>query len=444
MFYWGSLYDTYSGIVHDGHQVPVKKLKYYGISEHEGDSLDMIMNEVAIASQKSKHKNVLKLLQAVVLSLICPRETHVEAPGLSGTVGLVTPELCGRRYRYTEKTDVYYFGNLLSVILTEQDLSEEAMEALWRIMEEKKNCKMTIELKNKNKKEKDYLFMRNGAEVLEQVITSFNGNCNPIRTYSIKDLNKATNNFHVEGLLCWSSRYRLYKGVHEHHQISVKKFDGSGRRLKLIANEVAIASQMNDYKHPWLTQLRIATQVAHAVAYLHYGFSKMIIHRDLTIEHIFLDQDYVAKLSEFQTSLLIPEGETHVDAEVYGTCELLAPELALYGRHTEKTDVYSFGVVLCKIFVGKTNLGLLNRESNVSNSRSSSSNSEDESRLVGSFGEKLAKLCKTYLEANIFVGRNRVRVLEFVKLIENCLKTNPDERPNMIQVTKALRSIQRM
>lgn len=104
---------------------------------------------------------------------------------------------------------------------------------------------------NKNKKEKDYFFMGNGAEVLEQVITSFNGNCNPIRTYSIKDLNKATNNFHHDGLLCWSSNYRLFKGVHEHHQISVKKFEksGWGDPLKLIANEVAIASQMSNHKN---------------------------------------------------------------------------------------------------------------------------------------------------------------------------------------------------
>lgn len=256
--------------------------------------------------------------------------------------------------------------------------------------------------RNKNKKEKGYVFMRNGAEVLEQVITSFNGNCNLIRTYSIKDLNKATNNFHHEGLLCWSSFYKLYKGIHDHHQISVKKFDESRERdlLKLIANEVAIASQMSNHKNvlkllgccletefpilvyefpkngnlrrdtndklPWLSKLRIATQVAHAVAYLHYGFSKMIVHRDLTTQHIFLDQDYVAKLSDFHNSLIIPEGETHVHADVCGTQGIVAPEIIPNGRHTEKVDVHNFGIVLFEILAGKRYSQFLHWEPNVS------------------------------------------------------------------------------
>lgn len=97
---------------------------------------------------------------------------------------------------------------------------------------------------NKDKKDKDSFFLKNKATMLEKLILFFHGKCNPIRTYSVKELEKATNKFDQSRMLYWGSCYRMYKGVLEDHEISVKKFKLTsyffGDSLKLITNEVTV------------------------------------------------------------------------------------------------------------------------------------------------------------------------------------------------------------
>ena len=100
-------------------------------------------------------------------------------------------------------------------------------------------------------------------------------------------------------------------------------------------------------------KLKIAIGIANAVAYLHHGLSKTFIHRDIHRGQVFLDQDYGAKLFNFQASIPILEGETHVDADVYGTKGFVPIEVAMYGHYTEKSDVYDFGILFCEVLIGK-------------------------------------------------------------------------------------------
>lgn len=122
--------------------------------------------------------------------------------------------------------------------------------------------------------------------------------------------------------------------------------------------------------------------MANAVAYLHHGLSKTIIHGNINPRSVFVDQNYVAKLSDFQDALPIPEGEAHVDEEVIRTFGFVAPERAenavvehsmnsfpmchLFcsnpkfdpekssdGRYKEKNDVYGFGVLLLEVLTGE-------------------------------------------------------------------------------------------
>ncbi|XP_021803143.1 non-functional pseudokinase ZED1-like, partial [Prunus avium] len=251
---------------------------------------------------------------------------------------------------------------------------------------------------HKNKRKEGY-FLKNGSVMLEQLIHSFNGNCNPIRMYSGKELKKATNDYSWDRMTHEDWNFQLYKGVHDDHEILVKKFKGASNScmdpLELITNEAAVASNMSKQKNvlkllgccletelptlvyefpakgilshhiyrdsqllPWQIKLKIAVGVADAVAYLHYGMRKRFIHRHIKTEHIFLDQDYVAKLSEFQTSVPIPCGEINVDAKVFGAPHHFAPELYTCGRYNEKSDVYHFGIVLCDILTGKNTADL--------------------------------------------------------------------------------------
>ncbi|KAL5574454.1 hypothetical protein UlMin_016153 [Ulmus minor] len=248
--------------------------------------------------------------------------------------------------------------------------------------------------KNKEKKtRKERFFLKNGAAVLELLISYLNGDCNPIRNYSAQQLKTATNSFHLDLMLRKDWRYNLYKGNHEHREIAVKVFKENVYSNVNIANEVAIASRMSShnnvlkllgccletewpilvYEYPKMgnladclnrtdrdvplaleLKLRIAMKVANAVAYLHHGLSKKFIHGDIESCNIFLDQNFDPKLFEFQWALSIPEGENHVQADVvFGTYGLLAPEAMLNQRYSEKSDVYAFGGLLYEILTKK-------------------------------------------------------------------------------------------
>ncbi|GMN36316.1 hypothetical protein TIFTF001_005913 [Ficus carica] len=277
-----------------------------------------------------------------------------------------------------------------------------------------------IRNKKDQREKEEAFFVKNGASVLEKLVSLLNGDCNPIRSYSAQQLQKATGDF--RWLIHEGWNYNLYKGIHEEREISVKRFTSDCKDddvLEKIANEVAIASRMSNHKNvlkllgccletelpllvyefpalgnlgnhiyrpkdnqlPWELKLRIVTEVANAVAYLHYGLSRTIIHRNIKPINVFLDRNHVAKLFDFQDALPIPVGDSHIDAQVMGTFGFVAPEIAENGvaedrgrtlsnpstvlaelefnqekssdgRYTEKSDVYSFGVLLLEVLVG--------------------------------------------------------------------------------------------
>ncbi|KFK22992.1 hypothetical protein AALP_AAs54686U000200 [Arabis alpina] len=104
----------------------------------------------------------------------------------------------------------------------------------------------------------------------------------------------------------------------------------------------------------WETRLKIAIQVAHGLEYLHHGCNPPIIHRDVKIRNILLDENFEAKLGDFGLSKSLPTDEaTHVSTVLAGTHGYMDPAYLTSSRLTDKSDVYSFGIVLLELITNQ-------------------------------------------------------------------------------------------
>ncbi|KAF6174214.1 hypothetical protein GIB67_033746 [Kingdonia uniflora] len=320
----------------------------------------------------------------------------------------------------------------------------------------------------------DKLFLKNGGLVLEERITYFDGKSNPFRVFSKEELRRATNNYDQNQIIHGDLTYRLYKGIHEDRDISVKKFiDGCESYIGWYINEVVVASQMNNHMHvlkflgccletevpilvyefaengdlfdhiikeddlcsnnggklSWEDRLRIAMEVADTITYLHTGTSKCIIHRDIKSRNIFLDENYGSKLFEFGLSLAIPPGETKIKAELDGSFGFFDPDSLSTGEFSMKSDVYGFGVLLLEILTGKKATQIFAEIYDATGD--------------SSLTEKNEKVHEMYIKDNVLKEGNVNQVMACGRLAMRCIKEKLDGRPTMKEVAQELRRIRR-
>ncbi|XP_021300080.1 serine/threonine-protein kinase-like protein CCR4 [Herrania umbratica] len=103
----------------------------------------------------------------------------------------------------------------------------------------------------------------------------------------------------------------------------------------------------------WAVRLKIASDAARGIEYLHEYAVPPIIHRDIKSSNILLDGNWSAKVSDFGLSLLGPgDDESHLSLRAAGTVGYMDPEYYRLQQLTTKSDVYSFGVVLLELLSG--------------------------------------------------------------------------------------------
>lgn len=180
----------------------------------------------------------------------------------------------------------------------------------------------------------------------------------------------------------------------------------------------------------WDMRLRIATEVAGALTYLHSAASVPIYHRDIKSTNILLDEKFRAKVADFGTSRSIAIDQTHLTTKVLGTFGYLDPEYFQSSQFTEKSDVYSFGVVLVELLTGEKAV--------------SSTRSEEGRSLVLHFISAI-KENRLYdiLDARVAREGAEEEIKRVANLAKRCLNLNGKKRPTMREVAMELEGIRK-
>ncbi|KAK3405201.1 hypothetical protein EUGRSUZ_K01459 [Eucalyptus grandis] len=328
---------------------------------------------------------------------------------------------------------------------------------LWRLY---KYIKKKKEIKLKEK-----YFKRNGGLLLKSELSSPEGNVEKSKLFNSKDLEKATDNFNDDRILGQGGQGTVYKGMLTHGKIvAIKKSKVIDEgKVKHFINEVLILSQINhrnvvkllgccletevpllvyefipngtlyQYLHDpnqefhvsWDTRLRIATEIARALFYLHSAASIPIYHRDIKSSNILLDEKYRAKVADFGTSKSVSLDQTHVTTLVQGTFGYLDPEYFQSSQFTDKSDVYSFGVVLVELLTGQKPISSLR---------------EQEGRSLATYF--IISMEENHLfdivDAQVLKEGKKEEIASVANLAKRCLNLNGRKRPAMKEVAMEL------
>ncbi|KAL8034904.1 hypothetical protein ABFX02_12G061100 [Erythranthe guttata] len=324
--------------------------------------------------------------------------------------------------------------------------------------------------KRKLMKLKEKFFQQNGGFLLKQQLSSNENSMKSTKIFTSEELEKATNNYADDRVLGRGGYGIVYKGIFPDQQVvAIKKSRVMDQtQIEQFINEMVILTQVNHrnvvkllgccletevpllvyeyvsngtlFHHihhsgnkPWFSwdsRLRILTEAAGALAYLHSSAEKPVIHRDIKSPNILLDEHYTAKIADFGASRLVAIDQTMISTLVQGTLGYLDPEYFHTSQLTDKSDVYSFGVVIAEMMTGRKPL------SNTEN---------DKEKSLATFFVRSVKEDRLFqvVDQRVLREGSMEQIQAAGQLVKRCLKMEGEERPTMREVAMELEGLRK-
>ncbi|XP_051141371.1 receptor-like protein kinase FERONIA isoform X2 [Andrographis paniculata] len=289
------------------------------------------------------------------------------------------------------------------------------------------------------------------------------------RQFSINEIRAATNNFDPQFHIGSGGYGRVYKGsidwgyttvaikrlrpdsrqgeeqfwteikmlskIRDEHLVSLIGYCNDGQE-RLLVYQYMTRGTLEDHlfninRHvisnpplPWEQRLQVSIGAAHGLYYLHSRHG--VIHRDVKSSNILLDENWVAKISDFGLSKMGPaDSLMHISTNIAGTFGYLDPEYFLTRKLTRKSDVYAFGVVLFEVLSGRPAVDI---------------RLEEEQHSLAGWARyciregRVDRLIDQNLMGHILPACLKV----FVGIAGRCLHTKPEGRPAMADVVLGL------
>lgn len=217
---------------------------------------------------------------------------------------------------------------------------------------------------------REKFFKRNGGLLLQQKTNE--GTIRKTKHFHAKELEKATDHYNESRILGQGGQGIVYKGMlSDGKLVAIKKLKQVDEdQLEQFINEVVILSQVDhrnvvkllgcclesevplllyeyvphgtlfnlihdhDAQFPvsWNMRLKIAADIAGALAYLHFSTTIPIYHRDIKSSNILIGEKFIVKVSDFGTSKSVEVDKTHLTTLVKGTFGYLDPKYFRSGQ----------------------------------------------------------------------------------------------------------------
>ncbi|CAL1391506.1 unnamed protein product [Linum trigynum] len=248
-----------------------------------------------------------------------------------------------------------------------------------------------------------YTRRRKLRELMAAVEDDGNGGHDHLTVYSVALIMTATNNFSPQNKLGQGGFGPVYKGkLPNGLEVAVKRLsETSGQGLMEFRNELILIAKLQHrnlvkllgycihgeekmlvYEYmanksldsfifdeskrsqlDWNERFNIIEGIAQGLLYLHKYSRVRIIHRDLKVSNILLDEKLNPKISDFGLARIFYTNASKVNTNrPAGTFGYMSPEYIVEGVFSTKSDVFSFGIMLLEIVSGRKNYRLIQQD----------------------------------------------------------------------------------